>query len=389
MGELLITSVIPIAELILNFMKKVYLTLTGMALFFSACSTESENPDAVKKQGAVELENQVMSMSHVPFNQSEDIKLYKDAMKEVLIMAKNRDFQDDLLENALLQKNGDYDVTLEDLSASLKKNSKFQEGAEKLAGLSESLNAQNGIKPLVFYPRAETIEKKGDTRDKDNSNKSPIAVFRNVYNDDYASPGYALGEDDKLKFVRMVTEEYAWNHDVYVIGDVETMYMEPTDPWSGGGGTSYTYRDEGHYEVGGIIQVTDLNEIEHWTAGKLEFRYVVVSGKGVKIKDKQFPQRARSNFNDGDWYDFGEGDFIYNWYTQNIGEYCVENWIETDGGKSASITINVPAIEEGAPSYSITVPSEEQDDNLGLSIVQFPDRLGLVYGISYMNFKRR
>jgi hypothetical protein len=49
-------------------------------------------------------------------------------------------------------------------------------------------------------------------------------------------------------------------------------------------------------QAAGIIQVTDLNDIEPWTGGKPEFTIVVMNANGVIIGNKKF--KKRSNFKD-------------------------------------------------------------------------------------------
>ena len=206
---------------------------------------------------------------------------------------------------------------------------------------------------------------------------------------------------DELIFSQNITEEYALNNEVYVIGSEglannDFELIDPDDTYgggggsggSGGGGTSTNVRTDGRSEFGGKIQVTDMNAIEHWTAGKFEFRVIVVSSSGTIIKDKRFPQRARDNFKNRKWYDFGE--FYYNWFQSNIGPFTVEKWTEVDsGGSKIETTITVPPVSEGGPTLSVKVTSEDNDEDLGQSIVQFGDAIGQQYGISHLNFKRQ
>ncbi|MDX1373201.1 MAG: hypothetical protein R3321_12060, partial [Nitrososphaeraceae archaeon] len=139
---------------------------------------------------------------------------------------------------------------------------------------------------------------------------------------------------------------------------------------------------------GGKIQVINMNAIEHWTAGKFEFKVLVVSGTGTAIKQKNFDKRARDNFKDKKWYDFHEFYFTFN--SSNIGSFTIENWTEVDdGGENTEFTMNIPAAYEGAPTYSYKVKSDTNDEELGFSIVQFSDRVGLSYGVSHMNFQRQ
>ncbi len=218
----------------------------------------------------------------------------------------------------------------------------------------------------------------------------------NQYNDDYTSPAYIVDSNGEMVYSKTITEEYAMTNDVYVVGSEAMttsteLMIEPDDPYSGGGGgggTTYVYRTEGRAEDGGKIQVTDMNAIEHWTAGKFEFKVVVVSGKGIKIKEKSFDKRARDNFKDKRWYDFNE--FYFSWNQPNIGALTLESWTEEDsGGEDTEFTMNIPAAYEGGPTYTYKVKSDTNDEELGVSIVQFSDRVGISYGLSHLNFQRQ
>lgn len=68
----------------------------------------------------------------------------------------------------------------------------------------------------------------------------------------------------------------------------------------------------------------------------------------------------------------------------------VQSWFEEDsGGDDTEFTINIPASYEGGPSYIYKVKSDTNDEELGLPLVQFNDRVGISYGVSHMNFQRQ
>ena len=147
-------------------------------------------------------------------------------------------------------------------------------------------------------------------------------------------------------------------------------------------------RTQGIAEYGGIIQVTNLNQIEHWTSGKLEFKIIVLNALGGQISIRAFGRWARSNFRDRKWKDFGH--FISNWNTSTFANWMYENWIEEDGGSSSSITIVMPPPQgQSGPTISQSFPSKDRDDNLGLATIQFTDNISQVYNITYANIKRR
>jgi hypothetical protein len=371
-------------------------------VFLYSCQTaeiETYNKTSVALN---ELEDQVLSSFSTPFKEVSELRPYEDFMRQTLIIAKSDELKNQIFQQALLQSSGDYDFDVNSLSSNLiSKNIKAINADEitDFLRISDEISKQTTVTPVIFYPRAETIEKKGQSYKTASLSKNanqPVAVFKNVYDESYDAPGYILNEEKELVFSHMVSENEAWNNDVYVVGPAETfsnqpIFEEDPDGGSGGGGGSGSgntpdFRDNGHQEYGGIFQITDLNAVEHWTAGKLEMRIIVVSVAGTVIKDKNYPKRARSNYQNSRWAD--KNEFLFYWNTPVIGPFTIEKWIERDGGSSAEVSITIPS-SSGLPSTTIKRPSENQDDDLGQSIVQFTDPLAQVYGISYMNFKRK
>lgn len=388
----------------------------------SACSksfeTAGESTFIESKQQKTEsLEERTMAMPNNTFTDTETITTYAEVMKEVLTMAKEGSFRNYVYENAqeLSSEGDDYLVYLDDMSKKIGKSGKFGKSISKIASLTSKIQeTDKEARPMVFFPKAETIEdniiaNKG-SYDVAKNLKEPLAVLKGAYNSDYSAPGYKLDEQNKLVYVRDVTEEYAWNNDVYVIGPSEQVrgftppcdFRKGKDCYSGGpsgGGpattTSGNFRKNGRAEYGGYIQVTNLNEIEHWFSGKLEMQIIVAGVAGnaaTVIKNRKFPRIKRKNFKNKKWYDYKV--FIANWNKSNLGEWNVEKWIERDGGKSAETSISLPAqkatsTSPATPSYTVKIPSEDLDDDLGSSIVQFSDKISQVYDISFMNFKRK
>lgn len=346
-------------------------------------------------------------MLEVPNNTLENkeiITAYSEIMKEVLVMAKDQDFKMFMYENArqLNNEGSDYVIYLDNVTSKFKSTDKFSKSTSKIETLSakvQSLN--NGKKPMVFFPKAETLEDRSLTQKGFSVAKAlnePIAVLKGAYYDDYSAPGYTLSNSGNLTYSRNVTQDYAWENDVYIIGDEELVDCfdcvsigNPNPPSPSNSGVRF----DGRAEYGGQIKVTDLNAIEHWFSGQLEFQIVVAGAQGnanTVILNRKFSQVKRKHFKDNKWFDYNV--FIANWNTSNLGQFNFEKWIERDGGKSASIGIPLPGIAATSttpaiPGATVTVPSEDRDDDLGLQIVQFSDNLSQIYSISYMDFKRR
>lgn len=403
--------------------------VTISILVVSACSKSFETAGEStfiepNQQKTESLEERTMAMPNNTFTDTETITTYAEVMKEVLTMAKEGSFRNYVYENAqeLSSEGDDYLVYLDDMSKKFGKSGKFAKSISKIASLTSKIQeTDKEARPMVFFPKAETIEdniiaNKG-SYDVAKNLKEPLAVLKGAYNSDYSAPGYKLDEQNKLVYVRDVTEEYAWNNDVYVIGQAEQVrsftppcdFRKGKDCYSGGpsnGGpvitTSNNFRKNGRAEYGGLIQVTsNLNEIEHWFSGKLEFRMIIAGiegSAGTVIRDIPFPRIKRKYFKNKKWYDYKV--FLFNWNLSNLGDYNVEKWIERDGGSNGEFSLNIPGspfkpatsttpAQPAFPGTTVKVSWKRDDDDMGTSIVQFSDKLSQKYNLGRMNFKRK
>ncbi|MCF6347681.1 MAG: hypothetical protein L3J20_05190 [Flavobacteriaceae bacterium] len=378
--------------------------LSLFLVFLTLGCSNSEDLEFVNDQNAdLSFKNLIQQTQNNPITDIELLSQYEKVMIEVLKMSKSQGFRQYIFEQALEQKGGDYDVYIDDIVSKHKGNTNFDKSVSSLKQLSSQIKTKSdGLRPLVFYPKAETLQEKVKLKSFNAKNdlNEPIVVLRDVYEKDYSSPGFTLDANDELVFNRMVTEEDAWQNDVYVIGEEENVpyIVDPclNQPQAiiecgggGGGSPTPTTRTDGRAEYGGNVQVIDMNAIEHWTAGKFEFRMIIAGIQGTAstiIRDIKYPKRARRNFKDRKWYSYGI--FLFNWNTSNLGQFNIEKWMEIDGkNENVTTTISFPA-QNGNPGISVAVKSDKRDEDLGLSIVQFTDPLTTVYGISYMNFKR-
>jgi hypothetical protein len=166
-------------------------------------------------------------------------------------------------------------------------------------------------------------------------------------------------------------------------------------------GKSKFRRVNGEAEHGAWIQVTDLNGIESWFSGKLEFRQIVAGTQGAAgtiVAETPFGRVRRKYFKDDKWVRFN-ASFLFNWNLNNLGDYNVEKWIEEDGGSSAEISISIPGsafkpATSTTPSQpaiagtTVKVTTKKDDDDLGSRIVQFSDNRYKRYDIGKMKFIR-
>jgi hypothetical protein len=362
-------------------MKKLFF-VPLIAIFVSmGCSKE--------KQALNKNESNFTSNLITTLQSDQLLQVRGEIMKELLIAAQDSFFRTLVLNACLEQRNGDYYVRLIDLALILESHSDFHYLRSRLIDLdAEVISITHSRHPILFYPRAETIEDLLHQGVNTISIQQPIGVFQEMYFEDYSSPGYSLDGNHSLKFFANITEKFAWQHDVWVIGEEENIGSDSIEVLNLSTESTNGIRTQGRSEFGGIIQITNLNAIEHWTSGKLELELRVFGSNGALISHRYFGQRARRNFQNQVWFDFDH--FICNWNTSTFGNWMYENWIERDGGLSSTITLNFPAPQgQSGPSTSFTITSKSGDDNLGLATVQFTDLTTQVYNLTHSNIRRK
>lgn len=362
-------------------MKKLVLWSILLTVIFIACKKESRNFSPSNEIGPVIQ----------PPNPTKTAK-YKSIAEKFLGSAKfSSNFKKIIYQKCFDQRYGDYYITVKDLLA-LNDTLSFWNAATKkiIADLTNDIRAIDGSEPIVYIP---WLEEK--TQDWITNNQFPTTTPDGVVSEEYDTTShvcaaYTLNSSNVLTAKNMNADEtYAWANDLWVFGSEEV--VSPDNMVAGVAKRDdeiVSNRFEGQIENGGIIQVTDLNKLEHWIMGKLELRMLVFSASGTNIKNKYFGKRKRREFRNQVWKDFNE--FLYYWNTPNIGNWTIEHWIEEDGGQSATISYTVPPpAGQPGPTVSITIPSKQRDDDMGKTIIQFTDPISTQYGITYANIKRK
>ena len=277
--------------------------------------------------------------------------------------------------------------------------------------------ANSGREPIVFIPSVENLDPEiiktriaSNSTNKPNSNddlkainRLPRETYETIYVfgdaggvDNKLYPGYTIDESGSFTYYGMISESFAWNNDVVVIGvEEESSYIpDDTNPAGLNPVKALSSRDPSRLEIGGRILVTDISEIESWIYGKLEMKYFINSSSGTLIKERAFAKIRRSDINNR-WVDLN--DPIGNWDLNIWGPYQYERWIEEDGGSPITISTPITPVA-GGPTYTITTDLKGQDVNCGLAAVGYNDDFygeipvappWRIYSISYMNFQRK
>jgi len=324
-------------------------------------------------------------------------------MTEMLIMAKESQFRVQVRDECIKQENGEYEVTFEKIIKLNESNPLLASSVGNLKSLVIELRSLKNAEPVIFYPRAEVYD---DYRKNDGylANRIapedqyvpagtyippgiPTAAYQDYYYPDYSTDGFTINSNNYLSYFGNINEDYAWENDVWVVGygeDCSSGNLVDAPP-----PLLNPERTQGQSERGMIIQCTSLNSIEHWTSGKLEFKYTVLNSSGATILGPITAGRVkRKYFRNQQWYDYNK--FIGNWHTSTFGNWMYEHWIEEDGGSSDPISITLPPPPgSSGPTYTVSIPAKERDDDLGKVTVQFTDAITQIYNISYANVKRK
>lgn len=354
-----------------------------ITLFFLGCKKD------VKTQNDQLIANQQLEEQPA---ETKTVKLKKLTV-ELLSLSKNKNFTEIVFTECKKQKHGDYYVSIEELF-----NNKSVISVVPAQNIHAILNLVSDLKkiglrnPILFYPSVETKENQLPSVPTGIQDEADDYIA--VINDDKSGgvkdeyPGYRFNTAGQLEYVQQITEEFAWDNDVWVIGDEENcsegnMVAAPNDDGI------MNERYQGQSEYAGLIQVTDIGAIESWISGKLELKMTVLNSSGAIVSGpRAFGKWARSNFTNNKWKDFNH--FVGYWYTSTFGNWMYEHWMEEDGGNSNSTTITMPPPPgTPGPTISTTIPSRNLDDDLGLATIQFTDPISTVYNISYANIKRK
>jgi hypothetical protein len=337
---------------------------------------------------------------------------YKEALQDMALFfaqkaAGSLQFKSFVYEQCYKQEYGDYYVRVEELKDLMFEHGLIDESEKNnLEEILERYNCSAENAAVLFIPHLEEVSANYFTMPQATCPQgAPIITFGYTYDVNTATTTkYTLNYNELLPHPEEpITEEFAWNweNDVWVFnveevcsadnmvkapGDTLTVFNDdlPTlEP--------FVERVDGKKEWGGMIQVTNLNNIESWINGKVEFKYFVNSSNGTLLKEVPFGKWKRKNFKHQRWHNFN--DLIGFWNLSVWGPMQLERWIEEDGGSS---TINIQqSINAGSgwPTITINHSIQNRDQNLGSANVQFtdpslPDLNYTVYNLYSLNFAR-
>jgi len=340
---------------------------------------------------------------------------YKAIAAVIIETAKdNAKFRTIAYQECSKQKYGDYYVKLNEL-ISLNDQHKYWDKAisDKLLDLQKLSKRDGNNDVIIFIPSIENHPEKAQINNSNlvavrripnadgmvsESNEShgyryqdPMGVIADEYdNATKTCPGYIVVMNGVLRFFQTIDEEFAWEHDVWVIGEEENLPAESMIAADQSTFIESHSRFEGRAEFGGIVKVENWSLVEPWVRGKPEFRILVYSSNdGRLVKDHPFPKWKRKHF-DNRFFNFGGNLRLHNWNRSNLGNYTTEKWIELDGGWSQPIKTSITYKDQFGNTVTTTaeVKGQNKDDDLGLTMIQFMDNINQEYSLSGIKIKR-
>lgn len=119
------------------------------------------------------------------------------------------------------------------------------------------------------------------------------------------------------------------------------------------------------------LKVPDPSSVEHWTAGKVEPRVMIVGKGGAEIANMPFGKIKRKHIKN--WYasEFSIGD----WDRAALGDVWAYKWIEVDGGPEIELSLNLSAKIKELLNVSLDVKAtfNKKFDDMGANTVSFFD----------------
>jgi hypothetical protein len=220
-------------------------------------------------------------------------------------------------------------------------------------------------------------------------------------------PAYELDADGGLRPLDfLIGEEYADEHEVWVLSVNERIDLDPVqyahvravdaalespDFSSQAMTSSLNCNPTGLRNNRGLeylqrFRIMNLRSVEHWTAGKIEPRVVIVGKGGVEISNKYFGKIKRKHLRDQKWYT--TDSFITTWDRAVWGDYLAFKWLEIDGGPKITIDLKLSAtiLKIINASAGVSAVFEKKYDDMGAGTVGFDESTYITYSTGILEW---
>lgn len=197
------------------------------------------------------------------------------------------------------------------------------------------------------------------------------------------------------QYIGHVNEAYSESNEVFVLSINEAVveciegacgnaYYPYYPPQTSGGGSSdgcSGSRISGGRETIVKIQIPNPQQYEHWSAGDLELRVIIVGKGGGEIKNFPFQKIKRKKLRLG----YTDEDlFVTTWDRAIWGDYMIYKWIETDhptGKKEVSLNLSHQHAQNLNSSANVKATYEKNHYDMGNGAVMFTEPIEFPYSI--------
>lgn len=126
------------------------------------------------------------------------------------------------------------------------------------------------------------------------------------------------------------------------------------------------------------FRIPNPSSFEHWTAGKLEPRAIIVGKGGAEVGNKVFGKIKRDTVKN--WY--STDLFLTTWDRALWGDALAYKWIEIDGGPKIELSLGLSAqiTDKIKASGDVKATFEKKFDDMGSGVVSFTESTYIQYG---------
>jgi hypothetical protein len=252
---------------------------------------------------------------------------------------------------------------------------------------------QEGLYPQIYIPYFEEIQKRKTDENVIFINGIGVDESQNAFQ------GYWFDNDTIINTPFFIDEQYAMNHEVWVISINERVdengnlliHTDKTKESNGRIGEKSSRTGMKH-ECIKQIKCPNLSEIEGWINGAPELKCICYSHTWGNLNEQLFFPNNRSDINNVYWnVDDGTSRKMYYWDYNLISKYINFAWIELDNSGSTTTLTNsyTYLTDDGITnnvSYNIQI--KEYDDNCGSYTPYYHDGcVGLPYETGLISWK--
>jgi hypothetical protein len=343
---------------------------------------------------------------------SEDILLktrLQELVQPMLAVAQNPQFRDLVFTGVARRFDGDDNVLLTDVIAEAEQTQIVDTGSAAWQSLKAKVAQLQNMNGQTYYPQIY-IPNFGDGAVRDP--EITLVVLETDLSRTQL-PAYQISPSGDVQIkAEPVDEAYAEAHEVWVMSVNERVGLSSSDFATVRALDSIdTTARKQHvdkpvdYETGEDIicnptglrnnmgreylmrfVVPNPSSVEHWTAGKLEPRVIIVGKGGAEVKNAYFGKIKRKDVKN--WY--YTNLFLTTWDRAVWGDSMVYKWVEEDHGPNIQLSLGLSNFQNsllGLPfNANVTATFASGHDDMGSGVVTFSDSTYQDYGTGVVNW---